>query len=70
MIRVWEWKDAPEEYKALSPHGGDEDWVALVPPCHAQRIIGWLESGSSFGSCEVSEHPLPDGSVVKIGAHA
>ncbi len=69
-IKVWEWDDAPEEFKALSPHGGDEDWVALVPPHLAQRCISWLESGSSFGCCDVSEHPLPDGSVVKIGAHA
>ncbi len=69
-IQVWDWDDAPEEYKALSPHGGDEDWVALVPPKYAGRWIGWMESGSAFGCCDVSEHELPDGSVVRIGAHS
>jgi len=36
-IRVWAWKDAPEELKALSQHGGDEDWLALLPPKHAGK---------------------------------
>lgn len=71
-IKVWRWEDAPEELRALSTHGGDEDWVALLPPNYAGEgeWIGWLESGTSFGCCDVSSHPLPDGSVVKIGAHA
>jgi hypothetical protein len=69
-IQVWTFKDAPPEFQALSPHGGDEDWVALVPPCFSGQWIGWLESGTSFGCCDVSQHPLQDGSVVHIGAHS
>ena len=68
-IKVWDWDEAPEELKALSPHGGDEDWVALVPKHLADRHIGWLESGS-FGCCDISRHELPNGDVVRIGAHA
>lgn len=30
-IKVWHFYDAPEEYRALSGHGGDEDWLAFVP---------------------------------------
>lgn len=30
-ILVWRFYDAPEEYRALSGHGGDEDWLAFVP---------------------------------------
>jgi hypothetical protein len=71
-IRVWKWEDAPEELKALSQHGGDEDWVALIPPKLADQYIGWMESGGPFGCCHVSEHTHPElpGYEVRIGAHA
>lgn len=69
MIRVWRFDDAPEELRKLSRHGGDEDWLAHVPAVMAEDYIGWMEGGS-FGACDVSEHKLSDGSVVRIGAHA
>ena len=69
MIRVWRFRDAPEEFRKLSKHGGDEDWLAHVPAEMAEDYIGWMETGS-FGACDVSEHKLDDGSVVRIGAHA
>ena len=71
-IRVWRWDDAPQEYRELSPHCGDEDWVALIPA--ALNVNGhyvpWCEDGTAFGRCHVSEHDLPDGSQVRIGAHS
>lgn len=69
-IRVWRFVDAPEELKALSPHGGDEDWIALVPPKLADEYIGWLEYGP-FGPHRIWEyvHPELPGYVVKIGVH-
>lgn len=30
-ILVWRWEDAPQEYRDLSTHGGDEDWVVFIP---------------------------------------
>jgi hypothetical protein len=30
-ILIWPFYDAPEEMKALSRHGGDEDWVLAMP---------------------------------------
>lgn len=69
-IRVWRFEDAPADFKALSPHGGDEDWVAHIPASLASEYIGWMESGGPFGCASVSEHWRQDGSVVKIGAHA
>jgi hypothetical protein len=69
-IRVWRFEDAPEEYRALSEHGGDEDWVALVPAGLADEYLGWLEKGSAFGYYDVQIARLPDGSEVRIGAHA
>lgn len=68
-IMVWKFHDAPKELQSLSNHGGDEDWLALVPPYLAGAWIPWIDGGS-FGVCDVSEHELPDGSVVFIGAHA
>jgi len=64
---VWEWENAPQEFRNLSPHGGDEDWVALVP----DNIVNpsWAEDGTPFGCCDVSEHEL-GGARVLVGAHA
>jgi hypothetical protein len=71
-IRVWRFRDAPQELQDLSCHGGDEDWLALIPPKLTDDYIGWMESGSSFGCCDVSEHTHPElpGYVVRIGAHS
>jgi hypothetical protein len=71
-IKVWRFYDAPEELRALSTHGGDEDWLALIPPKLASEWIGWLEEGHSFGCCSVSTHSHPElpGYEIRIGAHA
>lgn len=68
-IRVWRFHQAPACYQVLSPHGGDEDWLAHVPKELADEWIPWLEHGG-FGGCEISKHVLSDGAVVKIGAHS
>ena len=67
MIRVWRFRDAPKTYQNLSQHGGDEDCIAFVPKPMDQPL--WMESGTAFGCCEVSEHPVSLGTVY-IGAHA
>ncbi len=71
-IRIWKWTDAPQELKDLSTNGGDEDWVALLPPHIADEWIGWMDTGSSFGCCCVDEysHPELPGYSVRIGCHA
>lgn len=68
-ILVWEWSDAPEEFRALSTmHGGDGDWIAFCPDGTDQYPI-WAVDGSAFGRCDVSSHEVPGG-IVLIGAHA
>jgi hypothetical protein len=67
-VRVWRFHDAPREMRALSHHGGDEDWVAHVPVGMEWPL--WAGEGTPFGVCCVSEHGLIDGSVVLIGAHS
>jgi hypothetical protein len=71
-IKIWSWDNAPDYLKNLSEHGGDEDWVAVLPPSYQEQYIPFLEDGSSFGYCEVSrhEHPRLKGYQVRIGAHA
>lgn len=66
-IVVWPWWDAPGELRALSDHGGDEDWVALLPN---EQVPSWMDSGTPFGCCRVQVEPLGDGRFVAIGAHA
>jgi hypothetical protein len=70
MIRVWRFEDAPQEYRDLSPHGGDEDWLAVVPWSMKDDWIPWLEGGGPFGVCDVSRHELDETEIVYIGAHA
>lgn len=68
-IMVWRFKDAPKEYQALSPHGGDEDWVAFFPEEYGiDEYVGWADGGS-FGCCDVSCHEVVGGHI-RIGAHA
>lgn len=66
-IRIWAWVDAPGELRAFSDHGGDEDWVCLVPKELANDYLPFVES---LGICRVSNHFLTDGRKVLIGAHA
>ena len=69
-LTLWRFDDAPEAYRELSEHGGDEDWLALIPAHMAEEWFPWMETGSWMGCSSVSEHPLPDGSIIRIGAHA
>lgn len=70
LIKVWRFRDAPDELRALSPHGGDEDWLALVPPSLVDVWIPWLSDSGPFGVCDISKKLLPDGNTLYIGAHA
>ena len=67
-VVVWRFDEAPAELRRLSPHGGDEDWLAVLPP--GQTMPVWMAPGSAFGCCDVSEFELLDGSTVCIGAHS
>jgi len=69
-IRVWRFCDAPEELRNLSTNGGDEDWLALIPPKLVGEYIPWI--GAEFGCSGIDkyEHPELPGFVVKIGSHA
>ncbi len=66
-ISVWDFHDAPEEFRRMSTHGGDEDGVALIPAAVTEPH--WLERlWSAYG--DEDRVLLPDGSMVIIWAHS
>ncbi len=67
-IRVWTFEEAPVEYKRLSGHAGDEDWVAFVPDSY-NYTPEWLEGNTPFGVCDVYQYKV-EGGKVYIGAHS
>lgn len=70
-IIVWEYHSAPKELQ-ISQNGGDEDWLAEVPPHLADTWIPWMREGGGFGCCGVEEHdhPTKPGWKIRIGCHA
>lgn len=70
-IVVWKYYEAPKELQ-VSNNGGDEDWLAEVPPQFENGHVGWLDDGSAFGRCcvDVHPHPLKIGWKIHIGCHA
>lgn len=70
-ILVWRFDEAPEEYQKLSPHGGDEDWLALIPPAYEKAgAPDWIIENSAFAICHLSMHRLSGGFMVAIGTHS
>lgn len=67
-IKIWDWPNAPEEYQALSPHGGDEDYIVFVPIQLAHGQLDYmLDNRPHYGD----EEPIivPNGHIY-IHAHA
>ena len=69
-ISVWRFEAAPKELQDVS-RGGDEDWLAEIPPEYVSEYAPWLEE-PAFGCCAVDEYPHPSKPnwVVRIGSHA
>ena len=70
-IRVWRFEDANPQLRALSEHGGDEDWLVEVPSEYASYIgWDWLDKIDACLTPSIHEHPFIPGWKVLIGAHA
>lgn len=65
MIHIWPFDKAPPVLRNLSINGGDEDWVAAIPPGMGNPY--WIES---LGVCSVDYFESADGWVIAIGSHA
>ncbi len=72
-IKIWKFHDAPKEFRAMSVAGGDEDYLALIPPNYSEDYFGFLDS-ESFGCCSIDEFKIEKGMykgyTVLIGTHA
>jgi hypothetical protein len=65
-IVVWPFEHAPKMYRSMSDNGGDEDWVAVVPPMEVYPW--WLDK---LDTCEEPQvYEIADGYKVYIGSHA
>lgn len=65
-IKIWEFHEAPAEFKAMSEHGGDEDGVVFVPD--GVEEPWWLSRlWNAYG--EPDRYKTYDGQVI-IWAHA
>lgn len=71
-ILVWDFASAPEHLRNLSTSGGDEDWLAEVPPEFGRDGISWMWEGGAYGCCSVDwlDHPDKPGWFISIGSHA
>ena len=73
FVRVWEWEDAPEELKICNC-GGDEDFLALVPPKLRKNffLLNLFEEGTRFGCCSVVEKEISSlpGFLILVGCHS
>jgi len=76
-IKLWRWDDAPEEYRKLSTHCGDEDYILYAPAIFKEEFLPYVLQGPISGDesyvdgfGKVDRHELENGDVVVIFAHA
>lgn len=67
-IKIWQFDGAPPEYKAMSGHGGDEDWVIYSPPGLDPDVAESI--AENLKRWDFSRYTLEDGSTIWITAHA
>lgn len=67
-IMAWPFDESPIEFRALSAHGGNETWMAVLPLGTARP--SWMDVGTDFAPGALSEHPQDNGTTVVIGAGA
>lgn len=67
-IQIWKFDQAPSIYKEMSNSGGDEDWIALIPPALFEYGLPfWLESMDSMHRPQV--YAIAMGYKVVIASH-
>lgn len=79
-LKIYPFDEAPEEYKALSQHGGDEDILVYCPAAafdfywgfQFDELVRLMEVGRHylFHMGWVDGHKLDNGDYVYILAHA
>ena len=75
-IKVYAFEDAPKELQYLSTNGGDEDWLAIVPPNFFEPDVQtnpypfWIEAMDSCRDPKWYDMPNHPGWKIVIGSHA
>lgn len=64
VAEIYVYDDCPEEWRALSDNGGDEDYIVLGG--------GWLaeDIADKIAVCDMQKVELPDGRTAYITCHA
>lgn len=69
-IKIWRFSGAPDQYQQMSEHGGDEDYIALVPVQYRDEHIVWrIEELGLLGRSSTDKYETQEGDVY-IGAHS
>ena len=66
LVRIWQFRQAPPEFRALFPEGSDSDWVAHVPASDRNVMEPTLLQWRPVYPVLFTE--LPDRSVVYLGS--
>jgi len=72
-ILIWFFDDAPEEFRRMSTCGGDEDWVALIPPHYINVYfseLSFLTEIIKDSGENIKSYDFYDGSIIQIQSHA
>ncbi|VVB53015.1 Uncharacterised protein [uncultured archaeon] len=64
---LWKFRDAPIELQELSEHGGDEDYILVVP--NGVNAPVWADEPGPLGSSSV-QVIIRESYTIYIGAHA
>lgn len=68
-VLVWRFDDGPEVYKNMSNNGGDEDWIALIPPgFYSDYMPIWVDNLDTCHDPQIYE--IAQGYKIVIGSHA
>lgn len=63
MIRIWKFKNAPQQLQDLYPLGTDATWVLEVPSIMRGEIDGAIDANQMFIN-DILRRQLPDGTII------
>ena len=67
-ISIWRFQDAPQKYRVLSGHGGDEDWVIFQSQNCSIDEYAIDTLVDRLTGCDNSRHEI-DGGILWITSH-
>ena len=68
-ILVWPGDSIPQWILNIIDDHSDIDWVAFIPDKYRDKWFGWMDSGASFGCCDVKKYEAIGG-YIAVGHHA